>query len=298
MSTTKTNNEIHCSIDDIKEAASIAIKSLSKSFNLPKNDNNNRRSSSSSSSPSSPSTVIKSLKHYYSMTLNEDDSTTSSLLNISHNINIKVKGNILSDFLPGYKAPMHLKAYYEKEKIYTTNGYLSITLNTKINNGGTNKEEENKNKEIVKELMDAVKTPLDSFKNGKKKTKNSSIAGDKWFGIEQNKESEELESDLKVLQMRDIIDPKRFYKSYNTNNDKDGKSIVRQVGTVIEGSSEYYSNRMTKKERRTNITEEFMSDVNVSSYTKDKFEKIQLAEKLKRRPTKKAKHNKHVYKRY
>jgi len=294
MSTTKTNNEIHCSIDDIKEAASIAIKSLSKSLNLPKNDNNNRRSSSSSSSPSK---VIKSLKHYYSMSLNKDDSTTSSLLNISNNSNMKVKGNILSDFLPGYKAPMHLKAYYEKEKI-CTNGYLSTTLNTKNNNGGTNKEEENKNKEIVKELMDAVKTPLDSFKNGKKKTKNSTIAGDEWFGIEQNKESEELESDLKVLQMRDIIDPKRFYKSYNTNNDKDGKSIVRQVGTVIEGSTEYYSNRMTKKERRTNITEEFMSDVNVSSYTKGKFEKIQLAEKLKRRPTKKAKHNKHVYKRY
>jgi len=118
------------------------------------------------------------------------------------------------------------------------------------------------------------------------------MADEKWFNIEQNKTQEELDDDLKVLQMRDVIDPKRFYKSYNQ------EKTVRQVGTVIEGSNEYYSNRLTKKERRLNITEEFMSDVGVSSYTKDKFEKIQMAERSKRLPTKKVRRNKHVYKRY
>jgi hypothetical protein len=48
-----------------------------------------------------------------------------------------------------------------------------------------------------------------------------------------------------------------------------------QVGTVIEGSEEYYSSRLTKKQRRQNLAEEIMADADVKKYAKKQFSKIQ-----------------------
>lgn len=39
-----------------------------------------------------------------------------------------------------------------------------------------------------------------------------------------------------------------------------------QVGTVIEPASEYYSGRLTKKERKTTLTEELLSDRKLGEY--------------------------------
>lgn len=39
-----------------------------------------------------------------------------------------------------------------------------------------------------------------------------------------------------------------------------------QVGTVIEPASEYYSGRLTKKERKTTLTEELLSDHTLGEY--------------------------------
>ena len=50
---------------------------------------------------------------------------------------------------------------------------------------------------------------------------------------------------------------------------------VLQVGTVIEGSAEFYSSRLTKRERRVNLTEEVMADAGVAGYAKRKYRDIQ-----------------------
>lgn len=76
------------------------------------------------------------------------------------------------------------------------------------------------------------------------------------------------------------MDPKRFYK----NADKMTK--ILHTGTVIEGSAEYKSSRMSRKDRRQTVVEEVMGDSSIKGYTKRKFQGIQEAK------AKIAKHNK------
>ena len=81
--------------------------------------------------------------------------------------------------------------------------------------------------------------------------------------------TEDVKRDLKVIRYRNYLDPKRFYKSADT------PSKYVQVGTVIEGTAEFYSSRLTKKERRSNLTEELMADPVTADYTKRKFRAMQ-----------------------
>ena len=81
--------------------------------------------------------------------------------------------------------------------------------------------------------------------------------------------SDELKQDMAVIKMRNFLDPKKFYKS------ADNFSTQAQLGTIIEGPTEYYSARLTKKERRTTVLEEFRSEAAVRNYTKKSFSKIQ-----------------------
>ncbi len=61
----------------------------------------------------------------------------------------------------------------------------------------------------------------------------------------------------------------RFYK----NPDKGGKFL--HVGTVIEGSTEFKSSRLTKKERKTSFIDEILADEKTRNYTKRVFKDIQ-----------------------
>jgi hypothetical protein len=78
--------------------------------------------------------------------------------------------------------------------------------------------------------------------------------GKGWFDFEPLVIDEKIKRDIKMIQMRNYLDPKRFYK----NPDKMGK--VLHVGTVIEGPSEYFSSRMSRKERKQTIVEEILGE--------------------------------------
>lgn len=98
-----------------------------------------------------------------------------------------------------------------------------------------------------------------------------------WFGMQGSTivgkvTSDQLKADLDVLRMRNYLDPKRFYKS----SDKFANTSMLQVGTVIESSAEYYSSRLTKKERKSNFAEEMMSDEKVRAYAKRKSRQLQV----------------------
>jgi hypothetical protein len=41
---------------------------------------------------------------------------------------------------------------------------------------------------------------------------------------------------------------------------------MNQVGTVIESASEFYTGRLTKKERKATIADELLSDINLAQY--------------------------------
>lgn len=106
-----------------------------------------------------------------------------------------------------------------------------------------------------------------SFKKGTKRAKDES-AGKGWFNMQPTPMTEELKTDLAVIRNRTYLDPKKFYKSSEKQ-----QSIV-QLGTVIEGASEYYSSRLTKKQRRSNLTEEILADPSTADYAKNKFKKM------------------------
>ena len=94
--------------------------------------------------------------------------------------------------------------------------------------------------------------------------------GKGWFDLKPLEMDESLARDVKMIQMRNFLDPKRFYKA----PDKPG--TVLHIGTVIEGPAEY-SHRLTRKERRQTVTDEILADAEVKAYTRRKYDEIQAS---------------------
>ena len=66
-----------------------------------------------------------------------------------------------------------------------------------------------------------------------------------------------MKRDMQLLKMRGVLDPKRHYKKYS------GKRLgpdFSQAGHVIQGSAEFFSARISKKERKNSITGEILAD--------------------------------------
>ncbi|CAI9094547.1 OLC1v1030307C1 [Oldenlandia corymbosa var. corymbosa] len=74
----------------------------------------------------------------------------------------------------------------------------------------------------------------------------------------------ELKKDLQLLKLRSVLDPKRHYKK----GDSKSKTLPKffQMGTVIEPASEYYTGRLSKKERKNTLADELLSDSNLTQY--------------------------------
>eukprot|EP01038_Epipyxis_sp_PR26KG_P005375 gene5375-7453_t len=112
--------------------------------------------------------------------------------------------------------------------------------------------------------------------------------GKGWFNIEPLKMTESLQRDIKMIEMRNYMDPKRFYK----NPDK--IKHILHVGTVIEGPSEYKSSRLTNKERKGSIVEEILADKSLRDYSKRKYNEIQTQNMKKLRYSNKKKSAKKI----
>ena len=84
--------------------------------------------------------------------------------------------------------------------------------------------------------------------------------------------TEELANELKLLEMRGSLDAKRYY------NEKKSKKKPKffQIGRIIEGPGEFYSSRLTKKERKRTMVEELLADSKFQRYNKKRFLKLQL----------------------
>jgi len=103
------------------------------------------------------------------------------------------------------------------------------------------------------------------------KSKKVETAGEKWYDLPATKVTPEIQMDLKLLTMRNYIDPKRHYKKWNT---KDTPKYFH-VGTVIEGPTDFYNSRLTKKERKQGFVDELLADAEFKKYTKRKFLEVQ-----------------------
>eukprot|EP00985_Skeletonema_marinoi_P012672 scaffold6164_cov66-Skeletonema_marinoi.AAC.3 len=254
--------------DEIKHAIALAAEAASKAFGWDNTDDNVKDESQQSSSTK------------------------------------PTEGNELTHLIPGYTAPLRLEA----KSLKGITGNSLSELRTRAGQSESTKKNPSVSalKKQIEEFDPAVaakkvKTPSSiaiqkesgrtggipttfssSFRKTARKQRDNS-AGQGWFGMTATPMSDQLKSDLAIIRNRNYLDPKKFYKSADSFNGK-----VLQVGTVIEGSSEFYSSRLTNKERKQNLTEEIMSDVTVANYAKRKYYDMQ-SEKQRQRGSKKGK---------
>lgn len=200
--------------------------------------------------------------------------------------------NSLTHLIPGYTAPMRLdSSSLDKYRCGTRElgmraGRKDASTKDFVLEATTQKINNNMKKTKEGFLPKSYTAAYSHFKRGAKQTPDDT-AGKGWFGMKPSVMTDDLKTDLAIIRNRTYLDPKRFYKS----SDKHGKVV--QVGTVIEGASEFYSSRLTNKERRANLTEELMADTATLNYAKNKFkkmarEKSYQAELRKNRPKKRA----------
>ncbi|CAH3188444.1 unnamed protein product, partial [Porites evermanni] len=64
------------------------------------------------------------------------------------------------------------------------------------------------------------------------------------------------------------------------------------VGTVVEGSADFYSSRITKRQRKNNVIDELLSDAEFRRYNKKKYLEIQAAKQSGKKGFYKKKMNK------
>ncbi|KAL0931590.1 rRNA-processing protein fcf2 [Colletotrichum truncatum] len=100
-------------------------------------------------------------------------------------------------------------------------------------------------------------------------------AGPGWFGIPKTDPNDpQLKRDLQILHMRGTaIDPKRHYKKESL---KAKVPRYAHVGRVVEGPTEFYSARLTRKERKQTLVDELLSAEKSTGKFKSKYGEIQL----------------------
>ena len=97
-------------------------------------------------------------------------------------------------------------------------------------------------------------------------------AGSKWYNLPKTDLTPEFKRDLQLLKMRNVLDPHRHYK-------KDGGKMkapeYSQVGTIIEGPTEYFTGRIKNKDRKRTFVEEVLAGESQSGRFKRKYGEVQ-----------------------
>jgi len=105
-------------------------------------------------------------------------------------------------------------------------------------------------------------------KQNKLKKKNPTDAGKNWFNMKNPEMTPKLEADLKLLKVRHVLDQKTFRKAE--------KTLPKhfQVGKIVYDKSDYYSQRVHKKDQKSSLIEEAMADRQQAQYRKRKVAEI------------------------
>ncbi|KAJ5570352.1 uncharacterized protein N7459_009782 [Penicillium hispanicum] len=118
-----------------------------------------------------------------------------------------------------------------------------------------------------KELSNSLRS-IDSAKSKREKP----TAGPDWFDLPKTELTPQLKRDLQLIRMRSVLDPKRHYKK---ENGKAKPPDFSQVGTIIEGPTEFFSGRIAKRDRKNNFVEETMAMERETRRFETKYRDIQ-----------------------
>lgn len=72
--------------------------------------------------------------------------------------------------------------------------------------------------------------------------------------------------------MRSVLDPKRHYKK---ENGKTQTPEFSQVGTILEGPTEFFSSRLLHKDRKQTFVDEVLAGEQLSGRFKSKYNDVQ-----------------------
>ena len=237
------------------------------------NDNDDEDSDSDDDSSDDDNEMEETVETNTSFTVPGNRKRSRILLGSRNNKSSNEK-NELTKLIPGYTAPMRLdSSSLDKYRVGSMKelGRRAQGTDASTKDFGLEATVDKAKNSLQKTkqgfLPNSYTAAYSHFKRGAKRAPDDT-AGIGWFGMKPSLMTDDLKTDLAVIRNRTYLDPKRFYKSADKNH-----KIV-QVGTVIEGASEFYSSRLTKKERRSNLTEELMADPAASEYTKKKFKKM------------------------
>jgi hypothetical protein len=128
--------------------------------------------------------------------------------------------------------------------------------------------------DLLKKASQPITEPFPSVAARKeaKILNKTNYSNDPWTSMKGTKITPELEKDLKLLSLRNALDLSRHYKAGEKIG---GKDKPFQVGTIIESSNEFYSGRLTKKQRKPTLVDTLMYDEEKRSVYKNKFLSLQ-----------------------
>ena len=105
--------------------------------------------------------------------------------------------------------------------------------------------------------------------------RKKATAGPNWFDLPRTELTTDVRRDLQLLKMRNVLDPKRHYKK------SDSKDVPEYstMGTIIEGPTDFYSSRLTNKERKSTFLDEVLTRERETGRIKKKYNEIQETKK-------------------
>jgi len=199
-------------------------------------------------------------------------------------------GNVLTNLIPGYTAPLKLQSSgLPISDIATMRANAAQNDISTAHAGIQSVSQRDRASRMLQNRLltsDSSCKRLGSYTR-KPKAAPDTTAGEGWFNMQPAEMTDELKTDLKVLQMRGYLDPKRFYKSADKPLHKGNKRVV-QLGTVVEGMGEFNSSRLTKKQRRQNLTEEIMAETSIRAYARKASNQITVAKEQRYYPTRRS----------
>ncbi|AAS53885.1 AFR514Cp [Eremothecium gossypii ATCC 10895] len=92
-----------------------------------------------------------------------------------------------------------------------------------------------------------------------------------WFQLPRPELTPELRRDLALIKHRAALDPKRHYR-------KEKWQVPERfsVGTVIEGTGEFYSSRLQNSQRKATMLETLLADDDSARYFRRRYAEVQV----------------------
>jgi len=106
------------------------------------------------------------------------------------------------------------------------------------------------------------------------KEKRDKTAGPNWYNLPKPAIlTSEAKRDLQMIKLRGVLDPHKHFKGSDSKPGELPKYF--QMGTIVEGPTEFYSARINRKDRKKSIVEDLLASRESKSRFKKKYDEIQ-----------------------